>query len=334
MKRNIDIDLTRSRRFTFVWSAIQTIGAVGRKPSGSLPTICSSWIRSTHSTTLPMAFFVGLAFTLLVVPSTSAQITSTFTRPIEECDVAASESGVIFEILVKEGSKVRKGELLGRLNDAALKESCRLAELRAQSTAKVRAAESIKNLKKTQLDNMKELIEKGHGNQRELDQSQLQFDSAQADYESFVQQQQEAQIEFERIKAELEQRMIRSPIDGIVTKVHKSRGEYIAAADPIFCTVVSIEKLTTDFYLDVSTLERIREGDAATLAIGSNGAKHAAKIVFRSPTIDPKSSTGRITCELDNPQETILSGVRCVLLELNGITIDTATRLTSRKKHD
>jgi RND family efflux transporter MFP subunit len=264
---------------------------------------------------------LGILLLVLAFPFSSsapAQITSTFTRPIEESDVAASESGVIIEILVREGSKVRRGDVLGRLNDAALKESRRLAELRAQSTAKTRAAEAIKNLKQKQLENMRELVEKGHGNQRELDQFQLQFDNARADHEIVIQQQQESQIEFDRINAELGQRLILAPIDGIVTKVHKRPGEYIAASDPVFCTVVAIEKLTADFYLDAPSLEKIREGDMATILVGSAPSKQSARIVFRSPTIDPKSSTGRITCEIDNSSARLLSGVRCELVEVNG----------------
>ena len=255
-----------------------------------------------------------LLFFLLATQNAVGQIMATFTEPFEQCDVSASEGGVVFEIRVSEGSLVRKGDILGVLNAGVYQEAEKLAKLRGDSVVRIRSAESISRLKKQQLDNLIELSTKGHANPAEIDQARIQFENAISEVELAKELQLESKIELEKIRAEIEQRMIRSPIDGVVTKIHKDLGEYIAATDPVFCTVVRLDKLRANFYLEEKMIAAIRSGDILEVMIGDNKRSENAKVIFRSPIIDPKSSTGRIQVEIDNTQGEIMSGVKCVLL--------------------
>jgi RND family efflux transporter MFP subunit len=254
-----------------------------------------------------------LAFVTLATQTVIGQITSTFTEPFEQCDVAASESGVVLEIRVTEGSTVKKGDILGVLNDGVFQEAEKLAKMRAESVVRIRSAEAVQRLKKQQLDNLIKLSEKGHANPAEIDQASIQYETALSEVEMAKELQLESRIELEKIQAEIEQRLIRSPIDGVVTKIHKDLGEYIAATDPVFCTVVRLDKLRANFYLEEKVIAAIRSGDVLQVSIGDNKRPENATVLFRSPIIDPKSSTGRIEVEIDNPQGELMSGIKCVL---------------------
>ncbi len=255
-----------------------------------------------------------LSYVSLFSLSGSAQITSTFTEPFEQCEVAATESGVVLEIRVTEGTIVKKGDVLGVLNDGVFQEAEKLAKLRAESVVRIRSAEAIQRLKKQQLDNLIKLSEKGHANPAEIDQASIQYETALSEVEMAKELQLESKIELEKLRAEIEQRIIRSPIDGIVTKIHKDLGEYVAASDPVFCTVVRLDKLRANFYLEEKMIAGIRAGDVLQVSIGDNKRPENATVLFRSPIIDPKSSTGRIEVEINNAKSEIMSGVKCVLL--------------------
>ena len=69
-----------------------------------------------------------------------------------------------------------------------------------------------------------------------------------------------------------------------------------------------------NFYLEEKMIAAIRSGDVLQVSIGDNKRPENATVLFRSPIIDPKSSTGRIEVVVDNPQGEIMSGVKCVLL--------------------
>jgi multidrug efflux pump subunit AcrA (membrane-fusion protein) len=87
----------------------------------------------------------------------SAQVTSSFTEPVERIEVSAAEFGIVTAIKVKEGDRVAKGQLLGKLNIGVLQESLRLAKARAESTGKVDVAQSNVKLKKSIYDKLQPL---------------------------------------------------------------------------------------------------------------------------------------------------------------------------------
>lgn len=284
-------------------------------PTSSIP------FRNFYSRTIPVLCLLTLS---VFQSSSNAEILTTFTRPAQETSVATSESGVIVSQLVEEGQAVKKGQVLASLNNSTLVEAKRLATVRAESTIKIRAAESNLNMRRTHWESLAELLEKGHGNQREVDIAKLQLESAQAELELALELREEATIELARINADLDLREIRSPMDGIVVIIHKEPGEYIAANDPIYCSVVRTDCLRADFYLNMSALVEIRELIQAgemqlpvRLKLGADRDRDfivQARLIYASPTLDAKSETGRVTVEIDNREQKILSGCRCELL--------------------
>ncbi len=261
-------------------------------------------------------FFNCLMAAAIVVCSgtiVEAQLTKTFTQPFEISDVAAAEAGVIAEIRVREGDVVRKGDTLGVLNIEVFVETEKLAQMRANSTARIEATQSILKLRQSKLTNLDSLVEKGHANPFEIEQAKSQFESAQADYRLALEESQESKLEVAKIRAQIAARTIRSPIDGVVTKLHKHLGEYVASNDPKFATVVQLTKLKANFYLDATNIQQLRQDQQVNISVGSNAILSKARISYLSPIIDPNTGTGRVEIEIDNQNGKLLSGVICQL---------------------
>ena len=57
-----------------------------------------------------------------------------FTEPAQTIAVAAAENGIVQEVRVDLGQSVKKGEILGTLDDDLLKATLKIAELKAEAT--------------------------------------------------------------------------------------------------------------------------------------------------------------------------------------------------------
>jgi RND family efflux transporter MFP subunit len=194
-----------------------------------------------------------------------------------------------------------------------LVEAEKLAQLRAQSTARIESTQAILKLRQSKLENLDSLVEKGHANPFEIEQAKSQFESAQADYRLAVEEAEENKLELEKIRAQIAQRTIRSPIDGVVTKLHKQAGEYIAGNSPIFATVVQLKKLKAIFYLDETTLGQLSKDQIVNVTVGLNATPAKGSIVYLSPIIDPQTGAGRVEIEIENQEGKLMSGVICQL---------------------
>ena len=119
------------------------------------------------------------------------------------------------------------------------------------------------------------------------------------------------QIEVERIQAQIRQRIIVSPIDGVVSEIHKQLGEHVSNNEPQYATVVRVDQLKVRFYHDAATLARVPVGSEIHVLIGEARSRTPAKVMFVSPVIDPDSGTGRMDVVIENQDRQIASGTVC-----------------------
>jgi RND family efflux transporter MFP subunit len=119
--------------------------------------------------------------------------------------------------------------------------------------------------------------------------------------------------EFARIQAQLEQKRIKSPIDGVVTRVFRDVGEFVSAADPVVVKVVQLDPLLVVFSVPTAETRDLRVGQTVPLRVGSKRAKLNGVIEFVSPTSDAQSGTARVKVRIPNPEGRFQSGDGCWL---------------------
>ncbi len=239
-------------------------------------------------------------------------VTKSFTEPIEKSMVACTENGVVDTVRVREGDRVSAGDELAKLNHGVLVETKRQAIARARSTAKRDAAKSRFELVMAQKQTLEGMIAEGHVNQYEVQQKTTEYNNAVAEYREAEDELVMNRIEVDRIEAQIQERIIKSPIDGVVVKIHKQPGEHVSNNEPQYATIVRIDKLKAKFYLKADLLNRTRVGEAVEVFVGADRKKVKASVSYVSPVIDPDSGTGRIEVEIDNQNRKIQSGTQCV----------------------
>jgi RND family efflux transporter MFP subunit len=239
------------------------------------------------------------------------RVTKSFTEPIETNVVAASEAGVINVAQVKEGDQVSKGTPLAILNSDVLIQTRRRAVAQSQSTAIRDAATARVNLILSQKQNLESLFADGHVNQHEIFQKTQEYENAVAELKKAEDDLVLAKIEVDRIDAQIEQRIIKSPIDGFVTRIHKRLGEQVSNNEPQYATIVRLDELKAKFYLDLETIQSLQLGMSVQVYVGTQRESTIATIMFVSPVIDPDSGTGRVEVLIENPGYRIRSGTVC-----------------------
>ena len=239
------------------------------------------------------------------------RVTRSFTEPIERSIVASSEAGVVNQMLVREGDRVKAGDIIGKIDHDVLLQSLRFAEARAASTAAIDAARARMNVLQAQKTAIQSLVPGGHVNKYELEQKVTEYETALAEFRKAEEEQTLNKIEAARIRAQLERRYIKSPIDGFVTEIHKQLGEHVSSTEPQFATIVRIDELRVRFFLDEETLDKLQVGDRVEVEVGRNRQRIQAIVSFVSPVINSDSGTARVDVHIANAKRAIRSGTVC-----------------------
>ena len=248
---------------------------------------------------------------VLAQRSHTGRVTRSFTEPIQRSVVASTETGVIKSARVQEGDRVQAGDELAALNHDVLLQEKRLALARVDSTATRDAARSRVLIVQGQKQKLEALIGGGHVNAFEVEQKTTEYENAVAELKIAEDEIRLNQIEVDRIEAQIRQRIIVSPIEGVVTEIHKQLGEHVSSNEPEYATIVRVDQLKVRFYHDAETLSQARVGDEVHVLIGEARTRTPATVTFVSPVIDPDSGTGRMDVVIENQEQKISSGTVC-----------------------
>ena len=185
----------------------------------------------------------------------------------DDVSIPAEVPGTLMKMPLKEGARVRKGQLLATIDDreaqAALEVaqiSLKAAEKRAESDIEKRYAVAASEVAKADWEQDIEANKQHKGSvpetvlrrkQLEYDKLVLQIEKAEndqvlADYEVKVKQ-----AEVDAANVALDRRQIRSPFDGEVVKLYLHEAEWASPGDPIL-RLVSLETLYVEGLIESS----------------------------------------------------------------------------------
>lgn len=184
----------------------------------------------------------------------------------EEVELRSEVSGKITHILFKEGSLVKKGDLLVKINDA---------ELQAQ----LKKAES-----KLKLSEEKEF------RQRQLRNSNL---ISQEEYDNTVGELNVNKADYDLIKAQIDKTEIRAPFDGIVGLRSVSEGSYVTTST-VIARLQNLNTLKIDFSIPERYSSSVKIGDDLQFKVSGSNNLFNAKIYAIEPKIDPGTRTIQI----------------------------------------
>jgi RND family efflux transporter, MFP subunit len=223
----------------------------------------------------------------------SELINSTGTlKPDEEVDLAFETSGKIVGINFTEGTRVKKGDLLAKVNDRPLQ--AQLEKLEAQ--LKMAEAKEFRQ---------RSLLNKDAISQESYDQVQTDVQTIKAD--------------INLIKANISQTELRAPFDGIIGLRYVSEGSFTTMSTKI-AKLIKISPLKIEFSIPEKYASEIKIGYPITFTIDGSAQVFKASVYAIDPKIDVDTRTITLRSLYPNKDEELKSGRYAgITLELSRI---------------
>jgi len=235
---------------------------------------------------------LALAFGLLPGLALAQESFDCVIEPSLTLRLGSPITGIIASIEVERGQAVTRGQVVALMESSVEAATLELARARSLSTAEVEARRSVVSTQR-----LEELRANAQIAASELALAELN--------------RRLSAIEARRVEAALEQRTIRSPVDGVVIGRNLGPGEYVNQENHIL-SVAQLDPLHVETFLPVRLHGRVRVGTTATVRPDAPvGGVHSAQIRVVDDVFDAASGTFGVRLTLPNADRALPGGVRC-----------------------
>lgn len=242
----------------------------------------------------------------------TADVYEGFTRPSLEVTLAGRVDGLVAEVLVEEGQRVRAGEAVLRLDAAIEQIEVELSRLRAESGKKLEAMRLIAEQKAAELERARQLVADGGITGVEVEQRELELKVARLNVEIAENEQEVARLEHRRNLARLARREITAPVDGIITRIRKDPGEAVERLESV-AELVQIDPLEIVLHVPVTARGRYVRGRTALVRLEGVADSLEAEVTAVDPVVDFGSNTFRLKLQLPNTDGRLPAGLRATV---------------------
>lgn len=227
-------------------------------------------------------------------------------------DIGSQVVGIVEAIPVDRGDTVRKGQTLAVLKAQPERAAVSLAKIRQDAEGEWRAAEAAATLADQHLKRTEELHQRNFVSRQALDQARSEAEVARQKAVQARDNRRAATGEFEFSQAQLGQRTIVAPFDGVVTERYMAPGERVEEK-PIV-RLAQINPLRVQVVIPVGLYGQIKVGDSARVLPELPNAGQVSAQVFRvDKVVDPASNTFRALLRIDNARHALPAGLRCTV---------------------
>ena len=277
-------------------------------------------------------------------------------EPIQNFEAHSPVATTVQRLLVKEGDRVRKGQLLLQLDDADLRSQA--ARAQAQMTAaqadqsdlttggtreevltldaQLIKARSARNDAQRNLDALRRLQQQGAASTGEVQQAEENLQRAQADTTLLERKQKdrysrpevakvqaqgvEAQAAYEAAEDALGRSSVRAPFDGIVYTLPVKQGAYVQTGD-LLLQEGDLSKMLVRSFVDEPEIGRLATGQKIEVtwdALPGRVWNGTVSTIPSTVKLRGARNVGEVTCSVDNHDLRLLPNINV------GVTVITA----------
>jgi len=239
------------------------------------------------------------AETVVVADSTvlrTGPVVSGSLAPERQAEVRAEVGGTVLETFAEPGQRVKRGALLGRIDDRAVRDSYLSAR------AGVRSAEQSLQVARRNAERNERLAAAGAVAEREREAAVSAAASAEAAYA-------DAQARLALAQKQLAYTQIRSPIAGVVSERQATGGDVVQTGNPLF-TVVDPRSLELAGTVPAEEVGKLHPGAPVEFTIaGYPGRTFSGTVDRINPSADPATRQVRVYATLPNAEQGLVSGL-------------------------
>ncbi len=288
-----------------------------------------------------------------------------------DVSIYGKTTGTVSEILVKKGDTVKKGQVIGKLDqteaqlklrqaeaalavaNANLEHSNKMGTSGELANSQLKQAEqtyaSVKRtmeqgltLAQANYNRSKKLFEEKALSKGELENAENAYLQAKNQYQSQLDQAQTAlinarsqvntadkngrvtqanvqqgKVEVDISRNALENTLIKSTIDGIVTDIQVQEGDTINPQKPI-ATVINLDPMIVKVNVSEKSLANFQKGTQLDLQVPSQNIKVKGSITYVGLKASDQSKLFPVEIEVPNPKGTLLPGMKAEVSSING----------------
>jgi len=277
-------------------------------------------------------------------------------EPIQNFEAHSPVPTTVKRLLVKEGDRVSKGQLLLQLDDADLRSQAARAQAQMKSAQADQAdltgggtreeiltldsqlikARSVRDDAQRNLDALRRLQQQGAASAGEVTQAQEALQRAQADTTLLEQKQKdrysqpevakvtaqgaEAQAAYDAAEDALAKSSVHAPFDGIVYTLPVKQGAYVQTGD-LLLQVGDLSQMLVRTFVDEPDIGRLASGQKIEVtwdALPGRIWNGAVSTIPATVKLRGSRNVGEVTCTVDNHDLRLLPNVNV------GVTVVTA----------
>ncbi|HVT38419.1 MAG TPA: efflux RND transporter periplasmic adaptor subunit [Gemmatimonadaceae bacterium] len=239
----------------------------------------------------PEAIAVVAAATISSGPAISGSLTAEKTASIR-----AEVAGPVVAVLIEPGVRVARGTTLARIDDSAIRE----AWLSARSG--VTQAQLAADIAKREQDRAEKLLAAGAIAENALEAARRNNLAGQAQLD-------DARARFAAAQKNLDNTVIKSPYDGIVSERQVNAGDNVSPGTPLF-TVVDPGSMRLEGAVPADQLAAVRVGAPVKFAVtGYPGRTFEGSITNVYPSADPQTRQVRLNVRIPNAGRGLVAGL-------------------------
>ncbi|MFF2528171.1 efflux RND transporter periplasmic adaptor subunit [Brevibacillus sp. NPDC058079] len=288
-----------------------------------------------------------------------------------DVSIYGKTTGTVSQILVKKGDTVKKGQVIGKLDQTEAQLKLRQAEAalavanaNLEHSNKMGTSSQLANsqlkqaeqtfananrtiaqgltLAKANYDRAKKLFEEKALSKSELDNAENAYLQAKNQYQSQLDQAQialinartqvntadkngrvtqanvqQGKVEVDISRNALENTLIKSTVDGIVTDIQVQEGDTINPQKPV-ATVINLDPMIVKVNVSEKALASFQKGIQLDLQVPSQNIKVKGSITYVGLKASDQSKLFPVEIEVPNPKGTLLPGMKADVSSIKG----------------
>ncbi|MCC6467335.1 MAG: efflux RND transporter periplasmic adaptor subunit [Alphaproteobacteria bacterium] len=203
-------------------------------------------------------------------------------QAIQTVDVAPQVSGIVSEIAFEAGQRVKKGDVLVRLDVSV-------------EAADLKRLEAVRRMSQLTFDRARQLNEKQFSSQATLDQAKATLETSEAD--------------MARIRALMDQKVIRAPFSGMLGVRVVNLGQYVGPGTKLV-GLQALDSLYANLTLPEKRLADVKVGQTIAIKVDTfRDRDFSGKITTIDPQLDQANRMVLVQATVDNAELLLRPGM-------------------------
>ncbi len=217
-------------------------------------------------------------------------------QPERRADLRAEVSAVVMQVLKENGDRVRRGDLLVRLDDTAIRDSLASAEEAA------RAANQAFDQAQRQLQRLQTLRGSGMASAQQLEDAEIRRNSAQSDLAA-------AKTRSAQAAQQLQRTLARAPFNGIVSERKVSAGDTAQVGKELL-KVIDPTSMRFEGLVSADRIGDVKVGQTVNFRVNGYGEQEfIGKVMRLNPAANPTTRQVEVLVSFAAGKQPGLSGL-------------------------